>query len=103
MTRPIRLRLSRAPGFNLQALSRAANGLPAVSVARPGQFGNPFRVGSPDVPDSAAAVEKFRTFVGSSNTYRLYAEQVLRGKNLACWCKEGEPCHADVLLEIANK
>ena len=27
----------------------------------------------------------------------------LRGKDLACWCKEGEPCHADVLLELANQ
>jgi hypothetical protein len=26
----------------------------------------------------------------------------LRGKDLACWCKPGEPCHADVLLELAN-
>lgn len=30
-----------------------------------------------------------------------------RGKsgaeNLACWCKPGAPCHADVLLEIANR
>lgn len=26
----------------------------------------------------------------------------LRGKDLACWCKPGDPCHADVLLEIAN-
>ncbi len=26
----------------------------------------------------------------------------LRGKNLACWCAPGAPCHADVLLEIAN-
>jgi hypothetical protein len=26
----------------------------------------------------------------------------LRGKNLACWCRLGEPCHADVLLELAN-
>jgi hypothetical protein len=26
----------------------------------------------------------------------------LRGKNLACWCKLDQPCHADVLLEIAN-
>lgn len=26
----------------------------------------------------------------------------LRGKNLACWCPPGCPCHADVLLEIAN-
>lgn len=28
--------------------------------------------------------------------------KALRGKNLACWCEQGEPCHADVLLEIAN-
>lgn len=26
----------------------------------------------------------------------------LRGKNLACWCRLDQPCHADVLLEIAN-
>lgn len=26
----------------------------------------------------------------------------LAGKDVACWCKVGEPCHADVLLEIAN-
>lgn len=26
----------------------------------------------------------------------------LRGRNLACWCKIGDPCHADVLLELAN-
>lgn len=28
--------------------------------------------------------------------------EVLGGKNLACWCRPGQPCHADVLLEIAN-
>lgn len=28
----------------------------------------------------------------------------LRGKNLACWCPlDGKPCHADVLLELANR
>lgn len=26
----------------------------------------------------------------------------LCGKNLACWCKPGTPCHADVLLDLAN-
>ncbi len=31
------------------------------------------------------------------------AKQELRGKNLACWCAPGAPCHADVLLEIANR
>lgn len=35
----------------------------------------------------------------------LLAEIVdeLRGKNLACWCAAGQPCHADVLLELANR
>lgn len=27
----------------------------------------------------------------------------LRGRPLACFCKPGCPCHADVLLEIANR
>lgn len=26
----------------------------------------------------------------------------LAGRDLACWCPDGQPCHADVLLEIAN-
>lgn len=29
--------------------------------------------------------------------------KALRGKNLACWCALDQPCHADVLLEIANR
>lgn len=27
----------------------------------------------------------------------------LRGKDLACWCALGEPCHADILMREANK
>ena len=27
----------------------------------------------------------------------------LAGSDLACWCPLGQPCHADVLLEIANR
>jgi len=27
----------------------------------------------------------------------------LRGKDLACWCPLDKPCHADVLLRLANK
>lgn len=26
----------------------------------------------------------------------------LRGKNLACWCQKGTPCHGDVLLHLSN-
>lgn len=27
----------------------------------------------------------------------------LTGKDLACWCPLDQPCHADVLLELANQ
>lgn len=27
----------------------------------------------------------------------------IRGKDLACWCSLDQPCHADVLLELANR
>lgn len=33
---------------------------------------------------------------------RREVKQELRGKNLACWCPLDQPCHADVLLAIAN-
>lgn len=47
MTHPVRLRLSRARGFDLQAHSRATNGLACVNVARPTKWGNPFKIGAP--------------------------------------------------------
>ena len=33
----------------------------------------------------------------------LESIEELRGKDLSCWCKLGEPCHADLLLELANR
>lgn len=42
-----------------------------------------------------------RFIVGPPPSLDMIREK-LRGKNLACYCKPGEPCHADVLLEIAN-
>ncbi|WP_019732123.1 DUF4326 domain-containing protein [Mycobacterium avium] len=27
----------------------------------------------------------------------------LAGHDLACWCPPDQPCHADVLLELANQ
>ena len=38
------MQLSRHAGFNLQAASRALNGLPAKRVTRPGKWGNPFTI-----------------------------------------------------------
>lgn len=116
MIRPARLRLSRARGFDLQAASRALNGLDAVVVARPTAWGNPFVVGrdgtraecvrlhrilmggfecltsKATLDQQDAALQHIRTHIGD-----------LRGKNLACWCSLDGPCHADTLLEAANK
>ncbi len=32
-----------------------------------------------------------------------YAAVALRGRDLVCWCPLDQPCHADVLLELANR
>ena len=44
------------------------------------------------------AVEAYRDWVAS---YPLDLAQ-LRGKDLACFCPLDQPCHADILLELAN-
>ena len=48
------------------------------------------------IQDAAQAVEAFR------EGYEFDDIEELRGKDLACWCKLSDPCHADVLLEWAN-
>lgn len=82
-----------------------------VYVGRPTIFGNPFKV-SEDI-DAARAVRLFkqwlnggRAAVGAGGLRRLALLSdlsKLRGKDLACFCKEGAPCHADILLELANQ
>lgn len=38
-----------------------------------------------------------------SSRFRPHASvDMLRGKHLMCWCALDRPCHADILLEIAN-
>ncbi|MEV8023376.1 DUF4326 domain-containing protein [Microbacterium sp. NPDC080220] len=88
-----------------------------VIVSRSSQWGNPFRVGQSVrrgvyeftdddsyvfVKDRAHAVALYREWLVGRADVRARILRNLRGKNLACWCPEGEPCHADVLLEIAN-
>jgi len=83
----------------------------AVAVGRGTMWGNPFAVGvelrvegaqdTPVVLDRAAAVALYRLYVAQ---YRMEGRirAALRGRDLMCWCPEGEPCHGDVLLAIAN-
>jgi hypothetical protein len=95
----------------------------AVLVTRPSKYGNPYRITKledgyhivvqmrkpvtlsiafPDKRQAAEfAVKSFRSLAQVSREWKQYIEE-LRGKDLVCWCKPGEPCHADVLLELAN-
>lgn len=120
--RPHRVQLSRKKGWRMPANT--------VSVARPGRWSNPFTVAEVGMP---AAIDAFRVLMTGgwspgclshltdSDYNRAYAARTkwldrnkwqfpehgaiheLRGKNLACWCKLGDPCHADVLLDLANR
>lgn len=114
MTRPVRLRLSRAKGFNLQEHSRATNGLEAVKVDRSTKWGNPFKVGRPcaftggrPVQDLRHSARLYQAIAPNNEALVKAAQNELRGKNLACWCEISQYdkwlCHADVLLEIANR
>ncbi|WP_350347240.1 DUF4326 domain-containing protein [Agromyces sp. G08B096] len=122
---PERIQLSRRKGWR-----KPEN---TVVVARPSKWGNPFKITHEHCDEAevggmcwvvrradrrpafahestvrearAVAVEEFRTYLRagllSFTVEGVRAE--LAGKNLACWCPLDQPCHADVLLEIANE
>lgn len=110
MTAPRRVQLSRRRGARLPANT--------TSVARPTRWGNPYEiraalpgwiierdnhvhahVGHIDEA-RATAVELYRQSLTPAQHDEIRTE--LAGRNLACWCPPDAPCHADVLLEIAN-
>ena len=85
----------------------------AVYVGRPSRWGNPFKAGEfrfltgpkkGQMMDAADAVRSYRNRIekmGGSEAVEMICRE-LRGKDLCCWCGLDSPCHADVLLEIAN-
>jgi uncharacterized protein DUF4326 len=74
--------------------------LGAVSVTRPGLWGNPYSV---EEYGREEAIRLFRhRLVVLCPDMAARARRELRGRDLACWCPIGQPCHADVLLEVAN-
>lgn len=114
--KPARIVLSRHAGFDLQAVSRAINGLPAQSVARPGKWGNPFTIADvaaelgvgKDAAQAEAVARHGRWIRGELKTNlpppdRASIRAELAHKNLACWCRAGTPCHVDTLIALANE
>lgn len=120
MSAPKRIQLSRKKGFKLP------DG--AINCARPGKFGNPFKVGGyfkigdidprarfqmswmqsyePDprftlIETNEHAVAMFEQLLARGHFKADLSK--LRGHDLACYCKPEQACHADVLLREANR
>ena len=106
MKTPTRVQLRRTKGWRMPPNT--------VKVARPTKWGNPFIVGRAysdlfgpqKLCTAELAVAWYRAWIlaedglGGEKVRRDLGE--LRGKSLACFCKIDRPCHADVLLELAN-
>lgn len=120
-TTPRRIQRRRTKGW------RAPQG--AVYVGRPTLYGNPFQVArvaggvwvvfvdtAPGVTGRTVAtvfserearqtaVDNFRAMLrtpGGAEQAEFFAQR-LHGRDLMCWCPAEMPCHADVLLELAN-
>ncbi len=114
--KPERIQLSRRKGWRMPENT--------VKVCRPGKFGNPFTKEAAiesgyanETNWRAFVVDCFEDWLGPLRPHRdwwqgpesekrkaeiLGGLPELRGKNLACWCPLDGPCHADVLLKLAN-
>jgi hypothetical protein len=106
---PKRIQLSRRKGYRKPP--------DAVTVTRPTVWGNPWKIGdtgwtvlpgglrdkSPHPPlTREQAIESFRNSITFDPDYVAFIREQLGGRDLACYCALDVPCHADVLLEIAN-
>ena len=109
---PVRVQRKRTKGWRMPENT--------VSVCRPGRWGNIFHIGDATswIPvDSSGVWSKEPhpplTRRGAIQCFRYCIEfrlnddpnylEPLRGKDLACWCPLDKPCHADVLIELANE
>ena len=76
-----------------------------VYVGRPTKWGNRYTIA--EMGSHEEAVCKFEEMLieGFEDSYPMDEEIIreLRGKNLACFCSLKSPCHADILLRIANE
>jgi hypothetical protein len=88
MTAPVRVQLKRQKGWKMPPNT--------VNCARPGPWGNYAGPTRKDFEDDLACMSN------ADKAFFMDKVRELRGKNLACWCAVGQPCHADVLLALAN-
>lgn len=93
---PVRIQRKRTKGWRMPENT--------VYVGRPSKWGNPFTYNGHKL--KGFAVEWYAKILVEAYSKIPFITQnlqkELKGKNLACWCPLDKPCHADVLLKIAN-
>lgn len=72
----------------------------AVYIGRPSEFGNPYMIDYHGTREQV--IEKFESYLRRNPKLMAKVKRELRGKDLLCWCSP-KPCHADVLLKVANE
>jgi hypothetical protein len=123
--KPVRVQRKRTKGWRMPENT--------VYVGRGSIWGNPFKVGETikqglsrvntgniafhEALNDLGCIGELNAS-GAVAAYRVYIEYAgieetsdgefhepceLRRRNLACWCPLDKPCHADVLLDIANR
>jgi hypothetical protein len=70
-----------------------------VYVGRPSKWGNTFVIGRDGTREEVIA--KYSDWILRQPAL-MAARHELRGKNLVCWCAP-QRCHAEVLIELANR
>ena len=99
-TTPHRVQLRRSKGWKMP--------LNTLKIDRTTRWGNPFTPS--ECGSVAVAVSNHAKWMrgellapdGREPPTHGEIKQALRGHNLACWCAMDGPCHADLLLKIAN-
>lgn len=92
-------------------------------VGRPTKWGNPFKKGCEvdsymilgfdrsdklyygegvNILSNAEAVSLFEKYC-LTEKFKGDIRNELKGKNIACFCRIGSPCHGEKILEIANQ
>jgi hypothetical protein len=98
---PQRIQLERGRGWKMPAN--------AVKVDRTTRWGNPFTIA--ECGSVAVAVASHGRWMrgeipapgGAAPPSHEAIRAALGGRDLACWCALNGPCHAELLLAIANK
>jgi len=105
---PIRIQRRRARGWRLPA--------GAVCVDRSTPWGNPFVVGRDGTAAECVALHRHllsgliclsaKATIDEQTKCLTHAREHIHeliGRDVACWCGEGAPCHGTNLLEAAAK